>query len=116
MKDFQENRREELIDRLVQSVLEGDGVSDSDLRRSVEEKAALLSGRSVDNNSGLPPLLETYVDKVAKHAYKVTDNDIESLKDAGYSEDAIFEITLCAALGAGLGRLERSLSALRGEV
>jgi alkylhydroperoxidase family enzyme len=50
---------------------------------------------------------------VAKHAYKVTDADVEALRHAGYSEDAIFEITLSAALGAGLARLERGIEALR---
>jgi len=115
MKDLQENRRKNLVDRLVQSVLEGKGVSDSVLRRSVEEKAASLSGRSIENNIELPPLLETYVDKVAKHAYRVTDHDIEALVDEGYTEDAIFELTVSAALGAGLGRLERGLSTMRGE-
>jgi alkylhydroperoxidase family enzyme len=61
----------------------------------------------------VPEELTRYVDKVAKHAYKVTDADVEALHLAGYSEDAIFEITLSAALGAGLARLERGLEALR---
>jgi alkylhydroperoxidase family enzyme len=52
---------------------------------------------------------------VALHAYKTTDADIEKLLQAGYSEDAIFEITLSAALGAGRARLERGLAALKGE-
>lgn len=53
--------------------------------------------------------------KVARHAYTVTDGDIAALREAGYSEDAIFEITLSAAVGAGLARLERGLAVLRGE-
>jgi alkylhydroperoxidase family enzyme len=61
----------------------------------------------------VPEELIRYVDKVTKHAYKVTDADVEALRHAGYSEDAIFEITLSAALGAGLARLERGLEALR---
>ena len=52
---------------------------------------------------------------MALHAYKVTDRDIDELKQAGYSEDAIFEITLSAALGAGQSRLERALAALEGD-
>ena len=34
------------------------------------------------------------------------------LKSAGYSEDEVFELTLCAALGAALGRYERGVAAL----
>ena len=54
------------------------------------------------------------MDKVARHAYKVTERDIAELKRADYSKDAIFAITLSAALGAGMSRLERRLVALRG--
>jgi len=60
-------------------------------------------------------LLAAYVDKVARHAYKVTDDDLAALQRAGHSDDALFEVTVAAALGAALGRLERGLAALRGE-
>jgi alkylhydroperoxidase/carboxymuconolactone decarboxylase family protein YurZ len=39
---------------------------------------------------------------------------IEALRNAGYSEEAIFEMTLSAAIGAGQARLERGLAALKG--
>jgi hypothetical protein len=58
-----------------------------------------------------PPIFYT---KVARNAYKVTDEDIEFLKSQGYSEDALFEITLSAALGAGMVRLDSGLAALKG--
>ena len=45
----------------------------------------------------------------------MTDADMDALRKAGYSEDAIFDITASAAVGAGLGRLERGLAALKGE-
>jgi hypothetical protein len=54
------------------------------------------------------------VKKVAKYAYDVTDKDVTALREAGYSDDQIFEATVSAALGAGLVRLEWGLSALRG--
>jgi alkylhydroperoxidase family enzyme len=56
--------------------------------------------------------MASYVDKVALHAYKVVDADIEALKAAGYSEDEIFEVTVAVAVGAALERLERGLRAL----
>ena len=62
--------------------------------------------------SSLPELV-SYVKKIALHAYKTTDEDIEVLLKAGYSEDAIFEITLSGALGAGMARLERGLAVLK---
>ena len=104
------------IQRLVEAVLTTPGVTSLDLRRSVEERAAELGGRSTrETSEGISSELSRYVDKVALHAYKVTDGDVEALREAGYSEDAIFEITLSAALGAGLARLERGLAALKGD-
>lgn len=63
----------------------------------------------------LPGPLAAYVDKVARHAYKVTDGDVAELQRAGHSDDALFEITVAAALGAALYRLDKGLAALRGE-
>ena len=53
-----------------------------------------------------------YLEKVARHAYTVSDADVKRLQAAGYSEDAIFELTLAAALGAAQARLERGLQAM----
>lgn len=63
----------------------------------------------------LPPALASYVDKVAQHAYQVTDEDVVTLQRGGHSDDALFELTVSAALGAAVLRLERGLAALRGE-
>ena len=53
-----------------------------------------------------PPDFDTYLDKVCRHAYKVTDADVEALVSAGHSEEEIFEQTVSAAVAAGLERLE----------
>jgi alkylhydroperoxidase family enzyme len=53
-----------------------------------------------------------YLEKVVRHAYKVTDADVEALRADGWSEDAIFEATLAAALGAARMRLKQGLAAL----
>ncbi|HEY9421873.1 MAG TPA: hypothetical protein VIW92_10710, partial [Thermoanaerobaculia bacterium] len=55
-----------------------------------------------------------YLDTVALHAHRITDEDIQALLRAGYSEDAIFEISAAASVGAGMARLERGLAALKG--
>jgi len=57
--------------------------------------------------------MKRYVQKVTQSAYKVTDQDIETLLDAGYSEDQIFELTVSAALGAGLARRTAGLDSLQ---
>jgi alkylhydroperoxidase family enzyme len=59
-----------------------------------------------------PPEFAPYLDKVRRNAYAVTDEDIQALKDAGCSEDVIFEETVSVAVAAGLERLEAGLEAL----
>jgi alkylhydroperoxidase family enzyme len=53
-----------------------------------------------------------YLDKVRRNAYQVTDEDVQALKDAGYSEDVIFEQTVSVAVAAGLERLKAGLEVL----
>ena len=59
-----------------------------------------------------PAGFEHYLDKVRNLAHAVTDTDVQMLKDAGYSDDEIFEQTVSAAVGAGLHRLEKGLACL----
>lgn len=102
------------IQRLAHAVLNSPGDTDTVTRHAVEEHCARSGGSSTSTTGDLPAGLAGYLNKVAWHAYKTTDEDIEALQQAGYSEDAIFEVTLSAALGAGLARLERGLAALKG--
>ena len=60
-----------------------------------------------------PPDFGPYLEKVRRHAYRVTDEDVEALKAAGHSEDEIFEHTIAAATAAGLERLDAGLRAMR---
>jgi alkylhydroperoxidase family enzyme len=55
--------------------------------------------------------MEAYLGKVRRHAYRVTDADVDALR-AERSEDAIFEATVSVAVAAGLERLDAALAAL----
>ena len=105
-------RHAALTKRLLESVLGTSGHTDTELRRAVFARAF---GHHPPGGEDIALDLAAYVDKVARHAYKVTDEDLAALKRAGNSDDVLFETTVAAALGAALGRLERGLSALRGE-
>jgi len=52
--------------------------------------------------------MAAYLEKVRDRAYAVVDRDIEALKEAGFSEDAIFEQTVVVAIVEGLRRLDRA--------
>jgi alkylhydroperoxidase family enzyme len=55
-----------------------------------------------------PAEMAAYLEKVRDRAYAVVDRDIEALKEAGFSEDAIFEQTVAVAITEGLRRLDRA--------
>ena len=88
-----------LRDRVLERVLEGPGESEPAIRRA----AAL--------GDGLPEDLQALVDKIHRHAYRVTDDDVERLRE-GYGDDRMFEIVVSAALGASRRRLLAGLDAL----
>jgi hypothetical protein len=52
--------------------------------------------------------MSNYLAKVRDRAFAVTDRDVEALKEAGISEDEIFEQTVAVAIGEGLRRLDRA--------
>ena len=55
-----------------------------------------------------PAEMADYLEKVRDRAYAVVDGDVEALKEAGCSEDAIFEQTVAVAIAEGLRRLDRA--------
>jgi alkylhydroperoxidase family enzyme len=99
------------VQKAVEALLTTSGVCSPALRQAIEAHAVKLSGGDRETQP-LPAELILYVDKVTLYAHKVTDQDVQQLIEAGYSEDAIFEITLCASVGASLARLERGMKAL----
>ena len=102
------------VQKAVDALLTSPAVCTPELRQAVEAYAARLCGGTREAPE-IPADLVEYVRKVALYAYKTTDEDIQRLKEAGYSEDAIFEITLCTSMGAGLARLEHGLTVLKGD-
>jgi alkylhydroperoxidase family enzyme len=108
-------RYTDLSQHLIDAILTSPGETVPSLRRAIEEQSAQWSSSSPQHVEQVPPELVTYVKKVALYAYKTTEEDIEALRKAGYDEDAIFEITLSAALGAGMTRLDSGLAALKGD-
>ena len=84
-----------VFEALLDRVLRGEGVT-----KPAERQAAF--------GEGGPALL----DKVRRHAYKVTDEDIAALRAEGLSEDAIYELTIAAALGVAKRRLDNAMRAI----
>lgn len=85
---------------VVARILEGDGKTSRALRRAAFD------------NAGLAAPVNTLIDKVARRAYTVTDEDIAAATASGLSEDQIFEIVVCAAIGQATRQYDAALAAL----
>lgn len=85
---------------LVTRILEGAG------------KASPSERQAAFNNAELGGPFGALVDKVARHAYRVTDQDIHAVMASGLSEDQVFEIVVCAAIGQATRQYDVALAAL----
>ena len=81
------------------AVLDGPGVTASDLRRAAAAGTA-------------PGVWGNYVRAVRETSYRVSEEDMAALKAAGMDEEEIFEVTVATAVGAAFDRLQAGLRAL----
>jgi alkylhydroperoxidase family enzyme len=88
----------------VERALHGPGKASSDARRA-----------AFDNANAASPAA-ALVEKVARAAWKISDDDIAAARTAGLSEDEIFELTVCAAYGQATRQLEAGLAALEAAI
>ena len=95
-------------------LLGADGDLAPGLRAAAFAHSSAAAGRPVPDAASVPEPLAGFVEKVTAEAYKIVDADVEWLRRAGYSEDAILEAVLSTAVGAGVARLEIGLNALAG--
>jgi alkylhydroperoxidase family enzyme len=56
--------------------------------------------------------MTAYLAKVRDGAYAVTDDDVDQLRESGFTEDEIFEQTVAAALAEGLRRLDAAIGVI----
>ena len=52
------------------------------------------------------------VNKVARHAYRVTDEDFAAVRASSLIEDQIFEVVVCAAIGEATRQYDIAFAAL----
>jgi hypothetical protein len=90
-------KRERLA--VTDRVLNGAGKTPREVRRA-----------AFDNKAVAAPATRL-IDKVAKHAWKVVDEDFTPVK-AVQSDDEIYEQVVCAAVGQATRQLDAALAAL----
>jgi hypothetical protein len=85
---------------LVARVLSGQGSA------SAEQRARAFG------NNGLSSPLDELIGKVATRPTQVTEADFAAARAAGFSEDQLFELVICAAVGQSERMYEAGLAAL----
>jgi hypothetical protein len=85
---------------LVDRVLSGEG------RASAEQRARAFS------NDGVSPPVDALIGKVALGPTQVAEADFTAAKAAGFSEDQLFELVVCAAVGQASRLYDAGLAAL----
>jgi alkylhydroperoxidase family enzyme len=95
--DRLERLREEAA-HVVDAILGGPGATSPHARQRAFE------GRADDAVVG------SYVEAVRRHAHRMTTDDVERLRRSGLDDDAIFELTVAAAVGAANERLRAGLA------
>ena len=95
MSDIRQARK-----ALIERILEGDGRASQDDRRAAFD------------NAGLALPLSSLIDKVARQAHKITDADVSAARASGLSEDQVFEIVVCAAIGQAARQYDGALATL----
>jgi hypothetical protein len=85
---------------LVDGILHGDGTA------SVELRAQAFG------NNGIASPLDALIGKVATSPASVTEADFAAAEAAGFSQDQLFELVVCAAVGQSSRQYEAGLAAL----
>ena len=82
--------------------------------RVLGDKAAtpIKLRRNAFDNAGLDDPVRSLLGKVALRANSVTDADVAAARSAGLSEDQIFELVVCAAVGQASRQYESARAAL----
>ena len=70
------------------------------------ERSAAEAGRPTGTAA------DDYLGNVRGASYRIVDADVDALRSAGLAEDAIFELTLAAALGEATRRFDLALAAV----
>jgi hypothetical protein len=97
--DAEDNKRA-AFRALRDRILSGEG------RASPEQRARAF------RNAGLSPPLEGLLSRVATSPAQVTNTDFAAARAAGFSEDELFELVVCAAVGQSARLYDAGLAAL----
>jgi hypothetical protein len=81
-----------------------------------EGSAPRAQRRAAFDNALIDEPLRTLISGVAEQPTAITDDDFAAVKASGLSEDQIFELVVCAAVGQATRQYQSALQALSAAV
>ena len=96
-----EDKKRAAHQALVDRILNGEGTA------SAQQRACAFTGDALS-----PPSLGSLIGKVVDTPVQVTAEDLAAAKASGCSEDQLFELVICAAVGQSARLYEVGLAAL----
>jgi hypothetical protein len=75
-------------------------------------RASPAARQAAFDNRDVPGPARALIDTVARHAWRVTDQDVAAVTAAGMPDDEVFELAVCAAIGQASRQLEAARAAL----
>ena len=75
-------------------------------------QAPAAQRRDAFDNAELPEPIRELLDKVATRSAQVTDADFTAAMQTGFTDDQLFELVICAAVGESTRQYEAGLAAL----
>ncbi|HEX6518954.1 MAG TPA: hypothetical protein VF070_02920 [Streptosporangiaceae bacterium] len=95
-----EDKKRAAYRALEDRIVNGEG------RASPEQRARAF------RNAGLSPALDGLLGKVATRPTQVTETDFTTARAAGFTENELFELVICAAVGHSARLYDAGLAAL----
>ncbi|HWZ42634.1 MAG TPA: hypothetical protein VNW97_04125 [Candidatus Saccharimonadales bacterium] len=99
------------VQKVIEALLGPSGKSDQALRQAVFERTRSHAAEILAVHPEAVELC-ALVEKISERPWTVSDEDFDQLRQVGYSEDQIFDLTVASAAGAGVRRFEAGLRAL----
>ncbi|HEY60165.1 MAG TPA: hypothetical protein G4N92_05730 [Anaerolineae bacterium] len=88
------------------------GSTDPELRRNVDIFVQSQWAEKQADVLNLSPVLSTYMKKLALNAYKISDEDVEAMREEYFSDEMIYELTIVGANAAAIVGLEKLYAVL----
>ncbi|MEM7156352.1 MAG: hypothetical protein AAF799_26090 [Myxococcota bacterium] len=100
------------LEQLREDLLSKPGLTEPDVRRQADHFVREQWGVVEPGTATVDAEVAPYLKKLALHAYRIMDEDMEALREHGLSDEAIYELTVTGAVSVACIGTEQVMAAL----